>query len=85
MNIPSEAGLSNNIDSTSSTCLQPAKRRKKCEVQDAIMVSRKIDYEDEDELYGRQLAATLRRLPGQKKAFAKVQIQKSVMGNRISQ
>ena len=34
---------------------------------------------DEEDLFGRQVAATLRRLGGQAKAFAKVQIQETLM------
>ncbi len=64
----------------SSSASLPSAKRRRIDIDFTPAFSRNSQYnEDEDELFGKQLAATLRRLSGRQKAYAKMQIQKVLL------
>ena len=46
---------------------------------------RQVGHEDEDEHFGRQIAATLRRLPSRQKAMAKLHMQQVLVDAEFSE
>ena len=78
INVSSEAGSRNDVIHPMGN---PSKKQKRNNHKEdsSILTRTLVDQEDEEELYGRQLAATLRRLSGRQKAYAKMQIQKVLL------